>query len=454
MPDANPYNYNLPVEPAMFFGRDADVAALAQKLTGAPGDSIALVGGRRMGKTSMLEALRRALEVPAADMLALPILLDLSGEGLDSADDLFRLVAEQARDASLRLYTSARDYARERGILIADTKFEFGLFEGRLILIDEVLTPDSSRFWPASEYAPGKGQPSFDKQFVRDYLEEIRWNKQPPVPSLPDSVVARTRELEEAQRALAHQKRMTSLGQLAAALAHEVANPLNFTVGGAGELARRLDALAAATDALAARDPDNLDAAKARLALKGARKALELVQGGNDRIRGVIDALRAYTRSDTRGVEAVDLAEAVRATTRLMAQRFREAEVDVSLALDGIPRAKGRVSELSQVFMNLLLNSVQAMPEGGAITVTGRSDEGRVTLTFADTGPGIPPERRSKVFDPYYTTREDDGGTGLGLSISHEIVARHGGTLRLLDSDVGAVFEVSLPRWSEADAPS
>lgn len=99
MPDANPYNYNLPVEPAMFFGRDADVAALAQKLTGAPGDSIALVGGRRMGKTSMLEALRRALEVPAADMLALPILLDLSGEGLDSADDLFRLVAEQARDA-------------------------------------------------------------------------------------------------------------------------------------------------------------------------------------------------------------------------------------------------------------------------------------------------------------------------------------------------------------------
>ncbi|MEO6184561.1 MAG: phosphoribosylaminoimidazolesuccinocarboxamide synthase, partial [Verrucomicrobiota bacterium] len=87
-----------------------------------------------------------------------------------------------------------RDYARERGIIIADTKFEFGLFEGKLILIDEVLTPDSSRFWPANEYVPGKGQPSFDKQFVRDYLETLDWNKQPPAPALPKDVVDKTTE--------------------------------------------------------------------------------------------------------------------------------------------------------------------------------------------------------------------------------------------------------------------
>ncbi|HUE37635.1 MAG TPA: phosphoribosylaminoimidazolesuccinocarboxamide synthase, partial [Candidatus Acidoferrum sp.] len=87
----------------------------------------------------------------------------------------------------------ARDYARKRGIIIADTKFEFGLDEkGGLILIDEVLTPDSSRFWPADQYAPGKGQPSFDKQFVRDYLETLDWNKTPPGPKLPDDVVAKT----------------------------------------------------------------------------------------------------------------------------------------------------------------------------------------------------------------------------------------------------------------------
>lgn len=101
-------------------------------------------------------------------------------------------LAEQARASSLTLYRYARDYARQRGILIADTKFEFGLLEGKLILIDEALTPDSSRFWPADQYAPGRGQPSFDKQFVRDYLETLDWNKTPPAPALPPEVVART----------------------------------------------------------------------------------------------------------------------------------------------------------------------------------------------------------------------------------------------------------------------
>ncbi|HEY1787755.1 MAG TPA: phosphoribosylaminoimidazolesuccinocarboxamide synthase [Verrucomicrobiae bacterium] len=103
-------------------------------------------------------------------------------------------IAEQARSASLKIYNFARDYARKRGIIIADTKFEFGLDDstGKLVLIDEVLTPDSSRFWPADQYAPGKGQPSFDKQFVRDYLETLDWDKTPPGPKLPDDVVAKT----------------------------------------------------------------------------------------------------------------------------------------------------------------------------------------------------------------------------------------------------------------------
>jgi len=103
-----------------------------------------------------------------------------------------RQTAELARDLSLRIYKFAADYARKRGIIIADTKFEFGMLDGELILIDEVLTPDSSRFWPANEYQPGRGQPSFDKQFVRDYLETLAWNKQPPAPQLPAEVVAKT----------------------------------------------------------------------------------------------------------------------------------------------------------------------------------------------------------------------------------------------------------------------
>lgn len=100
--------------------------------------------------------------------------------------------AELCRKLSLTLYTTARDYAREKGIIIADTKFEFGYFEGKLILIDEVLTPDSSRFWPAADYSEGKSQPSYDKQFVRDYLETVDWNKTPPAPELPPEVVAKS----------------------------------------------------------------------------------------------------------------------------------------------------------------------------------------------------------------------------------------------------------------------
>lgn len=102
--------------------------------------------------------------------------------------------AETLRDLSLNLYRQGREYGESRGIIIADTKFEWGRKDGKVILIDEVLTPDSSRFWPQQEYAPGKAQPSFDKQFVRDYLESLHWNKQPPPPSLPPEVVEKTSE--------------------------------------------------------------------------------------------------------------------------------------------------------------------------------------------------------------------------------------------------------------------
>ena len=95
---------------------------------------------------------------------------------------------------TLEIYRRGCEHAESKGIIIADTKFEFGVAGQEIILIDEVLTPDSSRFWPQASYAPGHGVPSFDKQFVRDYLEDIKWDKQPPVPSLPEEVVARTRE--------------------------------------------------------------------------------------------------------------------------------------------------------------------------------------------------------------------------------------------------------------------
>jgi len=128
---------------------------------------------------------------------------DINIDEADAAALVGPRVLARVKDVTLRLYAEGAAHAESRGIIVADTKFEFGLLpadernvpaEGRIILIDEALTPDSSRFWPRDGYQPGGPQPSFDKQFVRDYLERIKWNKQPPVPSLPDDVVAKTRE--------------------------------------------------------------------------------------------------------------------------------------------------------------------------------------------------------------------------------------------------------------------
>ena len=110
-------------------------------------------------------------------------------------DKIGKEAAEIVRSKTLAVYKAAADYALSRGIIIADTKFEFGqLPDGNTILIDEILTPDSSRFWPADKYQVGKSQPSYDKQFVRDYLESIKWNKEPPAPPLPPEIVRKTRE--------------------------------------------------------------------------------------------------------------------------------------------------------------------------------------------------------------------------------------------------------------------
>jgi phosphoribosylaminoimidazole-succinocarboxamide synthase len=115
-----------------------------------------------------------------------------------SFDQMSKIVGSETaghlRDLTLRIYNKAANYARQRGIIIADTKFEFGRTAKGITLADEVMTPDSSRFWPAEKYSPGRAQDSYDKQYVRDYLERIHWNKQPPAPSLPTEVVQRTSE--------------------------------------------------------------------------------------------------------------------------------------------------------------------------------------------------------------------------------------------------------------------
>ena len=118
---------------------------------------------------------------------------DINIDFNEAVNRIGRDAAEKVRDLSLEIYRRGADLAEQKGIIIADTKFEFGYYEGELILIDEVLTPDSSRFWPKNTYSPGGSQKSYDKQYLRDYLVSIKWNKQPPAPQLPQEVVDNTR---------------------------------------------------------------------------------------------------------------------------------------------------------------------------------------------------------------------------------------------------------------------
>ncbi len=112
----------------------------------------------------------------------------------ETEDLIGRELTEKVIEASLKVFTRAHDYARGRGMILADTKFEFGLVDGELTLIDELLTPDSSRFWDVNDWKPGASPPAFDKQFVRDWLTESGWNKEPPAPDLPDDIIEKTRE--------------------------------------------------------------------------------------------------------------------------------------------------------------------------------------------------------------------------------------------------------------------
>ena len=160
-------------------------------------------GWKEYQKTGEVCGVRLPAGMKESDKLPEPIFTPATKEetGHDeniSEREMARRIGDDAtrrlKELTLTLYSRAADYADSRGIIIADTKFEFGVNDGQVILIDEALTPDSSRFWPKETYEPGRGQPSFDKQYLRDYLETIDWNKQPPGPILPETVVERTSE--------------------------------------------------------------------------------------------------------------------------------------------------------------------------------------------------------------------------------------------------------------------
>lgn len=255
-------------------------------------------------------------------------------------------------------------------------------------------------------------------------------------------------ELRAAQARMVQQARLASLGHLVAGVAHEVGNPLNFTIGGTEDLTRRLRTVRDDLSAL----PPGAALERVNRQLGNAERALALVQEGNTRIRKIVENLRGYVRSSSNALEQVNLNTELETTLKLLQPQLERSGIRVECDLQPLPPLACRPGELGQVFMNLALNSCQAMPEGGDICISSRATAEQIELSFQDTGPGVPPEHRDAIFDPFFTTRPPNEGTGLGLSISHEIVARHGGELRLVDSAAGARFVITLPFPASARA--
>lgn len=280
--------------------------------------------------------------------------------------------------------------------------------------------------------------------------------------SLESRVEERTRELASAvqqlqstQAQLVKQGRLALLGHLAAGVAHEVGNPLSFSIGGARIVSDRLKILEeelAVGRASESRSAGATGASKASEALAQAREAVGVVEAGNARIERIVNNLRSHVASRELAPVPTDLAANLESTLALMDSRIEKQAVRVHRRIEPVPPILARPGELNQVLMNLILNSLQAMPSGGDLHVTCAPSDGGVELTVADTGAGVSAEHRDAIFDPFFTTRPD--GTGLGLSISHEIVARHGGELFLAESPLGAKFVVRLPLALERPSPT
>jgi signal transduction histidine kinase len=231
-------------------------------------------------------------------------------------------------------------------------------------------------------------------------------------------------------RERAHGDRYGALSRLVSGVAHEIANPLNATAGGLRALRRELDR---------GGPPE---------AGERARRALELAEAGRARIGSIVENLRAYTASEAAPRVEVDVDAEIRRALELETERLEAAGVRLTTTLASRARASLVAGELGQIVTNLVANARQALTDGGELTIRSSADAGRITIEVADDGPGVAPEVRDRIFEPFVTTRPPGEGRGLGLSIAHEIAVRHGGELALVASPPsarGATFRLTLP---------
>jgi signal transduction histidine kinase len=275
-------------------------------------------------------------------------------------------------------------------------------------------------------------------------------------------------ELKEAGAQLVHAERLAAVGELAAGVAHEVNNPVNFAVNAVHTLCAQVEDVRRVVDAVKAIDerrPDQLGARmEAFLALRervgfdelvdSLAELASIVTQGLDRTAELVGDLRDFAGPDGRRRAHVDVCRGLRSTLRLMGHGLAEAGIRVENGLpDALPTVEGEPRALNQVFLNLLKNAAEAL-EGrrGTIRVTARALEGSVLVEIRDDGSGVSPEIRERLFEPFFTTREDGGGTGLGLSICRRIVREHGGEIEIgPGAEGGTRVSVRLPTRRPAE---
>lgn len=261
-------------------------------------------------------------------------------------------------------------------------------------------------------------------------------------------------ELKNAQRQLTQSEKMASLGVLVAGIAHEINNPLNFVSVSTQLLDEHLQSL---LELLTEMDEAEVQPqARERLeqlkkdieydyVLEDTQKIVKNIGTGAERMKKIVQNLRTFSRLDSGEKVPVNLREGIESTLQLLFYEYKN-RIEIVQEYDDIPQIIGSPGELNQVFMNVLHNAIQAIPNQGQIKIAAREDGDSIRISFADTGPGIPPDEIDHLFDPFYTTKKVGEGTGLGLSISYGIVQDHGGRL-WVESELGkgTTFHIDLP---------
>jgi two-component system, NtrC family, sensor kinase len=262
-------------------------------------------------------------------------------------------------------------------------------------------------------------------------------------------------ELERLQAQLVHTGKMASLGQLAAGIAHELNNPAGFIYGNMdllGDYLAQLQSLLSVYDrvVLPADAQESVNSLKTEIRYEKLVDDLDSIladcREGAERICDVVKNLRLFSRLDEAEIKKVDVHSGIDSTVRLLSRYFTGGQVTLRREYGDLPPIHCYAGQLNQVWMNLLVNAAQAVPDYGEVSISTRLEEDSVVVDIGDTGAGIPEHQLSRIFDPFFTTKPVGEGTGLGLSISYGIIERHGGTIAVVSEiGKGTIFTVRIP---------